>query len=177
MAAHLSSQFRRACIVKFSAFAKPDAVLRKCNKWKINEIFVRNAGDHGPERMFIKPGSFQDWRTMRAVGFYALLTAVPAAIIITYVNVFIGEATYSEIPEDYVPEHWEYHKHPITRFVAKHFIASPQQDYEKMAHFIQIESEKIKERKTEKAVRKMMRQRGDGPWFYTEVKGPPTDDE
>ncbi|KAJ8021572.1 NADH dehydrogenase [ubiquinone] 1 beta subcomplex subunit 5, mitochondrial [Holothuria leucospilota] len=180
MAAHILRLLpQRGCIaLRISSAGKTDVttLLSKCNNLKAGAQLVRYAGGHGPQKMYIQPGTFQDWRAMRAFGFYLLLTGIPVAVIVTYINVFIGQATYAEIPEGYVPENYEYYRHPISRFIARHITESPQQSYEKMAHFIAIEGEKMKERKMEKEVRKAMRQRGDGPWFYTEIQGPPKEE-
>lgn len=40
--------------------------------------------------------------------FYIMLGAIPAALVITYINLFIGPARLAEIPEGYVPEAHEY---------------------------------------------------------------------
>lgn len=42
--------------------------------------------------------------------FYVLLGVIPCTLIVGYTNVFIGPATLSEIPEGYVPKHWEYER-------------------------------------------------------------------
>lgn len=59
--------------------------------------------------------------------YYLMVGLIPVSAIIFYTNVFIGPAQLTPIPEGYVPKHWEYHRHPITRFIARYIHNSPQQ--------------------------------------------------
>ncbi|XP_003702932.1 NADH dehydrogenase (ubiquinone) SGDH subunit [Megachile rotundata] len=75
----------------------------------------------------------KDW-----IHFYFFVGAIPVALIIFYANVFIGPATLEEIPEDYVPQRWEYFRSPITRFLARYVFPNPQQEYEKLLAYLEI---------------------------------------
>lgn len=59
--------------------------------------------------------------------YYAMVGLIPAGLIIFYANVFIGPAQLEPIPDGYNPKHWEYHRHPITRFIARYIHTNPQQ--------------------------------------------------
>lgn len=65
----------------------------------------------------IQPSRWQ-WNKFKDLfHFYVMLGAIPAGLVIFYSNVFIGPATLSEIPEDYVPKHWEYYRVSIVMLV------------------------------------------------------------
>lgn len=56
------------------------------------------------------PSRWQWLKFKDLMNFYFLVGAIPCTLLVTWANVFIGPGTLSEIPEDYVPKHWEYYK-------------------------------------------------------------------
>ncbi|GBP90558.1 NADH dehydrogenase 1 beta subcomplex subunit 5, mitochondrial [Eumeta japonica] len=116
--------------------------------------------------MAIQPSRWQWHKFKDMLHLYTMIGLIPVGAIIFYTNVFIGPATLTPIPDCYEPKHWEYHRHPITRFIARYIHNNPQQDYEKFMHFIDEEAQKIKLRKLEKQIRAKMSEREDMQAYY-----------
>ncbi|XP_022913362.2 NADH dehydrogenase [ubiquinone] 1 beta subcomplex subunit 5, mitochondrial-like [Onthophagus taurus] len=118
-----------------------------------------NLFPHGPSRFQWK--KFKDLMNM-----YLLISIIPLGGLITYCHIYIGPATLSEIPEDYVPKCWEYYKHPITRFIARYLVTDPQEDYEKYLHHIFEEDEKRRLRALESQIIFSLRDNLDYKSYY-----------
>ncbi|XP_045514523.1 NADH dehydrogenase [ubiquinone] 1 beta subcomplex subunit 5, mitochondrial [Pieris brassicae] len=123
-------------------------------------------GDHGHKTMAMQPSRWQWHKFKDMLHLYFMVGLIPVGAIIFYSNVFIGPAQLTPIPSDYTPKHWEYHRHPITRFIARYIHNSPQQEYEKFLHFIDEEAQKMKLRQLEKDVVSKMAERHDYQAYY-----------
>ncbi|XP_015513916.1 NADH dehydrogenase [ubiquinone] 1 beta subcomplex subunit 5, mitochondrial [Neodiprion pinetum] len=132
-----------------------------------NNGAIRNMSDHGPRIFPLQPSRWQWNKTKDLFHFYMMLGLIPVAIIVTGSYIFIGPATLQEIPEGYVPKHWEYYRNPISRFLSRYIFTSHQQDYEKALHFLWEENEKTKLRHLEERVLNLMKDRTDyQAWYY-----------
>ncbi|CAG9838063.1 unnamed protein product [Diabrotica balteata] len=129
-----------------------------------NEASKRLMSDH---RVFpMQPSRWQWIKFKDYFHYYVMLGVIPATLAITYANVFIGPSTLSEIPEGYTPKFYEYHRSPVTRFLAKYICTDPQQEYEKYLAYIFMEHEKMRLRKLEKEVKHKMAERNDYQAYY-----------
>uniref|UniRef100_A0A1B6E1R0 NADH dehydrogenase [ubiquinone] 1 beta subcomplex subunit 5, mitochondrial n=1 Tax=Clastoptera arizonana TaxID=38151 RepID=A0A1B6E1R0_9HEMI len=123
------------------------------------------SGGHG-EKMPIQPSRWQWHKFKDLFHYYIMVGAIPITGIIVYANLFIGPAQLAEIPDGYVPKHWEYYKHPITRFLARYVYNNPQQEYEKYLHFMYEEDEKAKIRRLTSNIKEKMAERHDYQAYY-----------
>jgi NADH dehydrogenase (ubiquinone) 1 beta subcomplex subunit 5 len=118
----------------------------------------------------IVPGKYETKHWLDRVHLYTMLAVIPAAAIIAYANLFVGQAKLVDIPEDYEPKHWEYHKHPIARFWAKYVVENPVRVYEINLHHLWDVREKRRLRLLESKVKSLMNQRQDvKTWYYVPV--------
>ncbi|KAG8136193.1 putative NADH dehydrogenase protein [Naja naja] len=133
-------------------------------------VSLRHASE-AKKMFYIRASRFYDSRFLKLLNWYILLTGIPVLLVITFANVFIGQAELAEIPEGYVPEHWEYYKHPISRWIARYIQDPPEKEYEKEMARLYVEYEKKKLRQLEAEANHLMLERGDGPWHQDQVPG------
>lgn len=73
-------------------------------------IQKRLMSDHGPRLFNLTPSRFQWHKFKDSLHFFVMIGAIPAGAVVFLVNIFIGPATLTPIPEGYTPKYWEYHK-------------------------------------------------------------------
>ncbi|KAH9514205.1 NADH dehydrogenase [ubiquinone] 1 beta subcomplex subunit 5, mitochondrial [Bulinus truncatus] len=130
----------------------------------LGQVSVRNGGHE--RKMVIVPSSFE-WTVFKDdLHFFLMLGLLPMAALITYVNIFVGPAQLSDIPEGYEPKEWEYHKSPIKRWFAKYVYQEPQKEYEKTLYWIHYWAEKRYWNKLELKVQRLMEDRLDYKGWY-----------
>lgn len=131
------------------------------------------AGGHG-RKMVVKPSEWHKRRFFDELHYQFVLVGTPFLAIIFFSNVFIGQATLTEIPEGYEPEHWEYYKHPIERAYARMFLHPEPVRYEiLMSQFHQLIMKKERE-EWERKCRELMSERQDYKAWYFMPANPET---
>uniref|UniRef100_A0A1B6MCI3 NADH dehydrogenase [ubiquinone] 1 beta subcomplex subunit 5, mitochondrial n=1 Tax=Graphocephala atropunctata TaxID=36148 RepID=A0A1B6MCI3_9HEMI len=151
-------------MVVWSSFRLLNTVARK-NDVLVPMVKRYMSGGHD-NAMNIEVSRWQWHKFKDLVHYYFMVGAIPLSLICMYVNIFIGPAKLAEIPEGYTPKHWEYHRHPITRFIAQYLQAGYQQDYEKYMHYMFEEDEKAKMRRVAKEIKNKMAERHDYQAYY-----------
>ena len=126
----------------------------------------RIAGDFHHDHMIIQTSRFQWIKFKALMNYYVFIGLFPILLIIFYFDVLVGPSTLEPIPENYRPKHWEYHRHPISRFIAEKMYPSPQQEYEKILHHLFEENEKSQIRLLESQIREIMYRRNDYKSYY-----------
>merc|ERR1711892_848589 len=92
---------------------------------------VRNGGHYN---VHIRPSRWVLDKFKDDLHWYFMLAALPIGIAVTAVNVLVGPATLAPIPDGYHPTEEEYHRHPISRFIMKHFKHGIQENFEVHLH-------------------------------------------
>ncbi|XP_043483728.1 NADH dehydrogenase [ubiquinone] 1 beta subcomplex subunit 5, mitochondrial [Leptopilina heterotoma] len=121
---------------------------------------------HGPRVFRIEPTRWQWNKCKDMLHFYTALGVIPLSILTFVVYVFVGPAQLAEIPEGYVPKHWEYYKNPITRFIMKHFNESHQEVYERTMHMMYEETRRGEITGLQNRIKELIKQRKDYQEYY-----------
>merc|ERR1711976_32778 len=134
---------------------------------KTNGLLVPVRHGGGPRKIDMEPSRYE-WTQMKDdLHLFFTMGLLPLGLLITYVNLVHGEAELADIPEDYEPKYWEYYKHPISRFLSKYIYGPPERDYEKMLHYLNVETNKRQLREWEKEIKAVMAEKGDAKgWYY-----------
>lgn len=131
------------------------------------KLFLRRYSSEQHHRILRPRASNFQWLKFKDLMlFYMMIGGIFVGSIILYSNIFIGPATLSELPEECEPNHWEYYRHPITRFIARYMLNSPQQDYEKYLHHIFEEEERRRLRRLENQIKEKIKERHDYQAYY-----------
>ncbi|XP_003738022.1 NADH dehydrogenase [ubiquinone] 1 beta subcomplex subunit 5, mitochondrial [Galendromus occidentalis] len=146
---------------RFRAAVKPTIAL--LSRREAQKQAVRGSHDRVME---IRPTSYHWKLFFDDMHFYLCLTGIPLFVAITSINIFIGPATLSDIPPGYEPEEHEYYRSPITRFIVKHFINTPQSIYEQNMASLQMGHEEEVKKECFRKVKTLLRKRGDYREFY-----------
>ncbi|XP_060078166.1 NADH dehydrogenase [ubiquinone] 1 beta subcomplex subunit 5, mitochondrial-like [Ylistrum balloti] len=117
-------------------------------------------------RMILRPGIYLDRKWRDSVHFFLLLGTLPVLMAITFANLFMAQGELTDLPEDHNPQTWEFHQHPITRFIAKHIVRSPEKLYETQMAALYKQDQKRKLRLLERQVKRVMLDRQDVRGWY-----------
>uniref|UniRef100_A0A4Y7LP77 NADH dehydrogenase [ubiquinone] 1 beta subcomplex subunit 5, mitochondrial n=1 Tax=Eubosmina coregoni TaxID=186181 RepID=A0A4Y7LP77_9CRUS len=140
------------------------SLLRSPNTLISKSLIREMSGGH--HTFQIKPARWSWNKFKDMLHFYTMVAVIPSTIVITCINIFIGPAKLVPIPEGYNPQEYEYHQHPITRWMAKNITKSYQQEYEMHLHNIYEQEYRMKLRATEAKVKAKMRENQDVQTYY-----------
>lgn len=129
-------------------------------------VSKRRMGDHGQRHFEIKTCYWNFFKTLDLFHLYCSLALLIYGPIVLYANIFIGPATLAEIPEGYKPKHWEYYKHPISRFIEKYCFSDPQMLYEKYLSHLYKEDWRLKLSYLDDKVKYKMKVKQDYKAYY-----------
>lgn len=119
---------------------------------QLNKLTKRWSGHNAME---IEPSNFA-WKKFKDLfHFYTILGLVPITVLGTIIGIR-ANPELREIPEGYEPRHWEYYKHPITRWIARYVFAAPDLCNECAISLHEQHSETLILRKIEKDVNTVM---------------------
>ncbi|XP_071869749.1 NADH dehydrogenase (ubiquinone) SGDH subunit [Bombus fervidus] len=142
--------------------------------WKNNNYALQNQGtvrrmsEH--RVMVITASRWQWYKTKDWLHFYIFMGVIPAGLLIFYCNVFIGPATLEPTPEGYIPQPWEYYRHPITRFLSRYCFPNTQMEYEKLLHKAKVTMNKQKLYKLRQRIIYLIREHEDYRyWSFRET--------
>jgi len=108
------------------------------------QIIKRNTSQFpqkGDKKFVPVPSNWVWYKFKDFMHFYLMIGMFPVVALATYVNIFIGPATLTPIPEGYTPKEYEYQRHPITRFIARYAWSNYQESYEKTLHLNWVDFE------------------------------------
>lgn len=130
--------------------AKPNYILDR--QKNLSLVLKRWSGHNAME---ITPSDLEWKFTKNVLHFWFIIAVVPLSVFLAIINTR-ANPELSEIPEGYEPRHWEYYKHPITRFMARYVFNPLELDHEVKMARKEKESESAILRKIHAEVKKTM---------------------
>lgn len=133
-----------------------------------NLVLKRHSGHNN---IGITPSYFSAYQVRDMFLFYSFIVGVPIAIITTIINIR-ANPELSEIPEGYEPRHWEYSRHPITRFLARYIFEPNELEWEMLMCMENEKGENLLINKLRRRVEKVMSFYNDHrSYYFTPVFG------
>lgn len=102
-----------------------------------NAVFKRGSGHN---TITVSPSTWDFKFARNWIHFYALLIGIPLSVVSTIINIR-ANPELTEVPEGYEPLPWEYQKHPVQRFMCKHFYYPLEREHEAWLGFQEYKAE------------------------------------
>lgn len=110
----------------------------------------------GHNAMTIEPSNYQ-WKKFKdTCHFYFLMASIPTTILMSIIGIR-SNPELTEVPEGYEPRHWEYYKHPLSRWTAKYLFRTVEVEHEMAIALCEDESENMMLRKVARNADKVMK--------------------